>query len=98
MDELKKIDGERKISVTWSNEKELTLLKISDNGSGISKNMKERIFEPFFTTKEVGKGTGLGLSISSNFAKEMGGDLYLENNTVYTTFVLALPKGPEIGP
>jgi signal transduction histidine kinase len=39
-------------------------IRITDNGSGIPKEIQTRLFEPFFTTKPVGKGTGLGLSIS----------------------------------
>jgi PAS domain S-box-containing protein len=40
------------------------VIRISDNGPGITESVKARLFDPFFTTKPVGKGTGLGLSIS----------------------------------
>ncbi|MEB3885873.1 PAS domain S-box protein [Lyngbya sp. CCY1209] len=39
-------------------------ISITDNGAGISEEIKSQIFDPFFTTKPVGKGTGLGLSIA----------------------------------
>ncbi|MBV6621610.1 MAG: GAF domain-containing protein [Rivularia sp. (in: Bacteria)] len=40
------------------------LIRIADNGIGISEKIQPKIFDPFFTNKPVGKGRGLGLSIS----------------------------------
>lgn len=40
------------------------VVRISDNGPGMSEKVKQKLFDPFFTTKPVGQGTGLGLSIS----------------------------------
>jgi signal transduction histidine kinase len=53
------------------------IVRIADNGSGISEEVQKRLFDPFFTTKAVGKGTGLGLSISYQIVVEKhGGELY----------------------
>jgi two-component system, NtrC family, sensor kinase len=46
------------------------IIKIIDNGSGISESAKIQLFDPFFTTKPIGKGTGLGLSISYQIVVE----------------------------
>lgn len=55
------------------------IVEISDNGPGMSEDVKKRAFDPFFTTKPVGKGTGLGLSIAYNIVKEHGGTLDIES-------------------
>ena len=46
------------------------LIRIIDNGIGMSEAVRNRIFDSFFTTKALGKGTGLGLSISYQVVKE----------------------------
>ena len=43
---------------------EQVILRVADNGSGISTADQTKIFDAFYTTKPVGKGTGLGLSIA----------------------------------
>jgi PAS domain S-box-containing protein len=45
-------------------------IKIADNGSGMSEEVRQKLFDAFFTTKSEGKGTGLGLSISYQILTE----------------------------
>ena len=68
------------------------LLTISDDGSGIEKDLLERIFEPFVTTKGVGKGTGLGLATVYGIVQQNGGDIRVSSQTgIGTTFRIYLP-------
>jgi signal transduction histidine kinase len=66
---------------------------VSDNGTGISKEVILRMFDPFFTTKAPGKGTGLGLSISHSIVAEFGGSMSCESvEGEGTAFTISLPK------
>ncbi len=77
-------------------EKGMIVIKISDNGIGISGDTLARIFDPFFTTKPVNKGSGLGLSISHGIVKEHNGNIWAESTPGEgTTFVIELPVAKE---
>ncbi len=76
---------------TWSSDGSI-FVSISDTGSGIPDDVKNRIFEPFFTTKEVGKGTGLGLSIAYDIIKKHNGHINVDSKAGEgTTFTLSIP-------
>lgn len=72
-------------------------LVISDNGSGMSRQIQEQLFEPFYTTKTDGKGTGLGMAMVYGFVKRYGGQVrvYSEPN-VGTTMRLYFPRYEKV--
>jgi two-component system NtrC family sensor kinase len=73
------------------------VIDLTDNGTGMSDEVKERAFEPFFTTKDIGRGSGLGLSQAYGFAKQSGGTLTLESAPGKGTKVsLHLPEASEL--
>lgn len=69
------------------------VLTVSDTGTGISKDAKNRIFEPFYTTKGSHHGTGLGLSVVRNIMHSLGGSIDVESEPgVGTVFTLFFPE------
>jgi signal transduction histidine kinase len=67
-------------------------LSISDNGPGMSDEVKDRLFDPFFTTKQRIGGTGLGMSITYGIIKEHGGAIEVDTLPGQgTTFHYILP-------
>ena len=68
-------------------------ISISDSGTGMAEEVKERVFEPFFTTKEAGRGTGLGLSTVYGFVKQSKGGVAIDSRVGHgTTVTLFIPQ------
>ena len=85
--------GKGKITITTSRADGHVEIRISDTGTGIPGEIRERIFDPFFTTKEVGKGTGQGLAIArSMIVDKHNGTIEVETEVGKgTTFIIRLP-------
>ncbi|MEG4026250.1 MULTISPECIES: response regulator [unclassified Microcoleus] len=69
------------------------MIRIADNGLGITPEIMQHLFTPMFTTKSVGKGTGLGLSISREIVEEKhGGQLTCISSPEWgVEFVIEIP-------
>jgi two-component system NtrC family sensor kinase len=81
-----------KIAVKLSAEGNNAVIRIADEGYGISEKDLPHIFEPFYSTKEAGKGTGLGLAVVYGIINHHGGNVEVESTSEGgTTFKITLP-------
>jgi len=62
---------------------------VTDNGPGISDDVKKQLFEPFFTTRP--QGTGLGLAVVKAVATAHGGDAWVHSSELGSSFTIKLP-------
>ena len=81
------------------------LIAVTDTGSGMSEEVRQRAFEPFFTTKPAGAGTGLGISMVYGFVKQSGGNIQiyseLERGTsvrIFLPLAESVQSGEELAP
>jgi C4-dicarboxylate-specific signal transduction histidine kinase len=87
--------SERWIRISSTLENGFFVIRFTDSGNGIPKDVVEKMFRPFFTTKSIGKGTGLGLSISHGILESHGGKFFYDHESKNTSFVLSLPISSE---
>ena len=66
-------DYSPEVTVSVKKAGEEVVIVISDNGEGMTDEVKQRLFENFFTTKPVGQGTGLGMSITRDIIENKHG-------------------------
>lgn len=92
LDELRKVN-EKEIYIRTEVVDDCVMIRIRDNGPGITDIVRDRLFEAFFTTKAEGKGTGLGLSISYQIITEKHGGLLTCTSVLDegTEFAIAIP-------
>ncbi|MCX6910172.1 MAG: HAMP domain-containing sensor histidine kinase [Verrucomicrobia bacterium] len=84
------------ITISTASEGQVIILRITDDGCGMSDEVKKKVFVPFFTTKEPGKGTGLGMGISHSILQAHGAELRLESEFGKGTIITV--RFPVSGP
>ncbi len=87
-------EGKGNINIVTEYDDQWVTCRLSDDGPGMSDEVRENIFNPFFTTKSVGTGTGLGLYISYDIiVNKHGGQLRVDSSPGQgTTFIIKLPR------
>jgi two-component system, NtrC family, nitrogen regulation sensor histidine kinase NtrY len=81
---------EIRIATTLLETRDTVEIEISDTGTGVSPEAKEKLFLPYFSTKA--RGTGLGLAIVARILEDHGGTIRAEENRpVGTRFLVELP-------
>jgi GAF domain-containing protein len=89
-------DYEPTLTASTKNLGDCVEIRIRDNGTGITPDVKEKMFNPFFTTKPTGEGTGLGLSISHDvIVKQHAGSIEVDTQPgEFTELRIVLPRTP----
>jgi PAS domain S-box-containing protein len=90
MQAVEKGEREKKVEVATAADGGSVVVKVSDSGPGVSRELRDRIFDPFFTTKPT--GTGLGLSITGRIVSDLGGTIVVGESVLGgAEFTVRLP-------
>ena len=84
------------VKVSYAPSEETVRIDITDNGMGMTPEVKEKLFDAFFSTKPAGQGTGLGMGITRDIiVKNHGGQITFESEPkVGSTFTFIIPVKP----
>jgi signal transduction histidine kinase len=90
--ELKSVSSKKKvITIFTSQNKNNSIVEISNNGNQIPEQNLNQVFDPFFTTKDPGQGIGLGLSICYSIITEHKGKISAKNSNSGVSIIIELP-------
>jgi signal transduction histidine kinase len=79
-----------RVEVTAARERQGVVVRVIDNGPGMSADVRARMFDPFFTTKPIGQGTGLGLDIVRRLVVHNDAEINVETAPGRTEFRVTL--------
>ncbi len=81
------------VAVRVFQDQEKAIIKVTDNGCGLTEEVREHLFEPFFTRRRDGQGTGLGLSITYQIVEDHDGKIIAESDGPGrgSVFTISLP-------
>ena len=75
-------DHPRSLTIRTERAGDVAIIRVEDNGPGLSEELKMRVFEPFFTTKAFGDGGGMGLSVARGIVEAHGGSIAFDPDSV----------------
>ncbi len=85
-----------RITVNVEAQGKIAILRVTDNGSGIPADVRERLFEPFWSSRREGRGAGLGLAVVYAVVQQHGGEILVDSAPGQgTCMTLRFPLAPS---